>query len=180
MCSMLFSAVALISATVTQVLFCRDLQGKPICLLPFPSYWSRLQRSYYTNSYQAVGYGPSQAAQFNFNGVDGAYNLCQCWSHNQSVIIGLRFYRSKVRGALCPQPTSTELTMVAGVLMLLTVYKLLSYCNQSNRTWAAPTPAHTGWSIEHVSLRITVLARDSIIYFVLVFGLWALSWDYQY
>jgi len=40
---------------------------------------------------------------------------------------------------------------VEGVLMLLTAYKLLSYRNQMNRT-------------------ITVLARDSIVYFIIIFA----------
>ena len=64
-----------------------------------------------------------------------------------------------------------EWTIITGVLVLLTAYKLRSYRSQMNRTWAAPVSADNFWSIEHLPLRITLLARDSIAYFLVVFGL---------
>jgi hypothetical protein len=78
-----------------------------------------------------------------------------------------------VEGAQSYTHTSqfTERTMVAGVLLLLTVYKLLSYRDQFNRTWAPLFSVRTGWSFIYLLFRIIVLARDSIAYFLVVSGL---------
>jgi hypothetical protein len=66
--------------------------------------------------------------------------------------------------------------MVTGILLLLTAYKLLSFHKQFNPTWAVPSSVYTLVEISNNwSSRIALLARDSIVYAVIIFGLWMLA-----
>ena len=59
-----------------------------------------------------------------------------------------------------------------GILMLLAGYKIISFRKNMNRTWAIYSICPHCRCDEHLPFRITVLARDSTIYFVILFGRW--------
>ena len=55
------------------------------------------------------------------------------------------------------------------------VYETSLIETRYNRTWEASPSAYNDYGTELLSIRITVLARDSLAYFVIVFGLWMLA-----
>ena len=115
-------------------------------------------------AYQAVG---QRAASLTIhsNGRCGAYGSCLflflflirfC---NWTMMVGLHFWSLKVWGV---EQTIRQLliywsiyvypTMEAAILMLFTVYKLISYRKTLNRTWASPSSVYTGckcWTSVH-------------------------------
>ena len=80
-----------------------------------------------------------------------------------------RAFTLSFEGASNATPTSLLWLKEPGVLMLLTAYKVISYRNGMNRTWAALSVCIYRY-IDNLPFRITLIARDSMAYFVIVFG----------
>jgi len=61
-----------------------------------------------------------------------------------------------------------------GIIMILTVYKTFASHDRPNRTCVALPSSNSGWrtKVEHIWPSLVVLARDSVVYFVIIFGLW--------
>ena len=134
-----------------------------------------LQSSYTTSSYQVAGSIPHIWIPLP-GGLCGVSD-----SHRVNLVINLCFRAAflSVEGVSEPQSGHrhpvTQWTM-AGVLMLITAYKLFSYRNEMNQTWAAPYHVYSCWKLSlFILLRVAMLARDSIVYYIIIFGLCVLA-----
>ena len=131
---MIYASIgAVISGVVVIRLYQRQFYGKPTYITPEFRHQTALQQPYPTSSYQAAGY-PLHIRITLGIGLFGASN-----SYRANPVINRCFRAAFLSFEGAPELQSrhrhpiAQWTM-AGVLMLLTAYKLLSYRNQMNHT----------------------------------------------